>query len=355
MATYVDIFSRRSGTINWSLFVLALLALYLTSHVNYLLFHGLVELFSIVVATAVFMIAWNSKDYIKNPYVLFIGIAYLFIGFIDLMHTLTYKGMNIITGYEFYANQLWIGARFIESSSLLLGFLFLHRHKQVNPYNILAGYSIFTTLLLLSIFYWKIFPECFVEGVGLTPFKKNSEYVICAILLSAVYLLVKNKSSFYDKIYKLVLWSLLCTIVSELAFTFYISNYGLSNLVGHYFKLFSFCLIYLAIIDTCLKRPYELIFKELDESNKQLNEEVEARKKTEAELRGALEEIKTLRGIIPICAHCKKIRDDGGYWQQLENYISKHSEAEFSHGICPECIKKLYPEFADDLPSQKKA
>lgn len=64
------------------------------------------------------------------------------------------------------------------------------------------------------------------------------------------------------------------------------------------------------------------------------------------ELNRALAEIKTLRGIIPICANCKKIRDDQGYWNQVEVYFREHTEAEFSHGICPECIKTLYPEFA---------
>jgi PAS domain S-box-containing protein len=62
------------------------------------------------------------------------------------------------------------------------------------------------------------------------------------------------------------------------------------------------------------------------------------------ELQGALSEVKTLSGLLPICASCKKIRDDSGYWNQLETYISRHSSAEFSHGICPECARKLYPE-----------
>jgi PAS domain S-box-containing protein len=62
------------------------------------------------------------------------------------------------------------------------------------------------------------------------------------------------------------------------------------------------------------------------------------------ELTSALDEVKTLRGFIPICAHCKKIRDDQGYWEQLEDYIGAHSEAEFSHSICPDCMKKYYPE-----------
>ena len=65
-----------------------------------------------------------------------------------------------------------------------------------------------------------------------------------------------------------------------------------------------------------------------------------------------LSEIQTLRGILPICANCKKIRDDKGYWNQIEAYISDHSEAQFSHGICPDCAKELYPEF-DLYPETK--
>jgi len=62
------------------------------------------------------------------------------------------------------------------------------------------------------------------------------------------------------------------------------------------------------------------------------------------ELRKALSEVKTLRGFLPICASCKKIRDDMGYWNQIECYIRDRSDAEFSHSICPECVEKLYPE-----------
>ena len=72
------------------------------------------------------------------------------------------------------------------------------------------------------------------------------------------------------------------------------------------------------------------------------------------ELQSAIEHIKTLRGIIPICASCKKIRDDKGYWQQVEAYVSRHTEAQFSHGVCPDCMKKLYPEFCEDKETDSK-
>lgn len=78
--------------------------------------------------------------------------------------------------------------------------------------------------------------------------------------------------------------------------------------------------------------------------NQRLNAE---RQETIRELQGALEQIRTLRGILPICAHCKKIRDDHGFWEQVEAYVSRHTEAEFSHGICPDCMKTIYPRFQD--------
>lgn len=68
------------------------------------------------------------------------------------------------------------------------------------------------------------------------------------------------------------------------------------------------------------------------------------------ELRAALDNIKTLEGILPICASCKKIRDTGGCWSSVESYVSSRSKAEFSHGICPDCVKRLYPQYADRLP-----
>jgi hypothetical protein len=62
------------------------------------------------------------------------------------------------------------------------------------------------------------------------------------------------------------------------------------------------------------------------------------------ELREAMSQVQTLKGFLPICASCKKIRDDDGYWTQIETYIRDHSEAEFSHGLCPDCARTLYPD-----------
>jgi len=171
--------------------ILILFGLYLSSLYNYLLFHTLAEIFSIVVACGIFMIAWNSRRILDNNYLLLLGIAFLFIGVLDLVHTLAYKGMNIFQGYETnLPTQLWIAARYMESLSLLIAPVFLSRRLRSDF--VIMVYALTTVLVLGSVFYWHIFPTCFVEGVGLTPFKKISEYVISIILIGAITVLFKN-------------------------------------------------------------------------------------------------------------------------------------------------------------------
>lgn len=217
-----------------------------------------------------FMIAWNSQKYIQSSYLIFIAIAYLFIAGLDLLHTLSYKGMNIFQDYDYYANQLWIAARYLESITLLIAFSFVGRKQKIQPIWTFIIYFFVFCIIVLTIFYWKIFPVCFIEGQGLTPFKRISEYIICLIIIVNMTLLMKNRSQFEASVFRLLFWSMISTIIAELAFTFYISNYGVSNLVGHYFKIFSFYFIYRAIIQTGIQNPYDLIFRELSQKEKYL-------------------------------------------------------------------------------------
>ena len=84
-----------------------------------------------------------------------------------------------------------------------------------------------------------------------------------------------------------------------------------------------------------------------DNLETQVQERTAALQKETERLQEALANVRTLSGLIPICASCKKIRDDKGYWNQLELFIQQNSDAMFSHGLCPECVHKLYPEFAN--------
>ncbi|MFP4589569.1 MAG: MASE3 domain-containing protein [Candidatus Acetothermia bacterium] len=242
---------------------------YLLSTYNYLLFHSVAELFSIVVAFGIFVVAWNSRTLHDNDYLTFIGIAFLFVGGIDLIHTLAYEGMGVFPNYGAdLPTQLWIIGRYMESLSLLLAPAFFYR--KLNYKATFIGYSLTSAVLLLTVFYWKVFPHCFVPGSGLTTFKVVSEYVISAILVGAILLLVYNRDEFDKEVFYFLLAALFLTVFSELLFTFYINVYGISNLLGHLFKIGSFYLIYVALIDTGFKQPHRILFRELEEQQEKL-------------------------------------------------------------------------------------
>jgi len=256
--------------------VIVIAGLLMAERINYLLFHSFAELFSIIIAVTLFLIMWNSKKYMENKALVFISIAYLFIAFIDLLHTLSYVGMNIFTDYKFYANQLWIAARYMESLTLLIAFAWPDRVNQlirrVGTLGVVTLYFLITAILVASIFVWKIFPICFVENHGQTEFKLTSEYIICFILVAGILFLWKNRRDFEEKIYTLLISAMIFTILQELSFTLYTDNYGILNMFGHFFKIISFYLMYRAIVKTGINEPYNLIFRELTLNETKLKE-----------------------------------------------------------------------------------
>jgi len=200
-----------------------------------------------------------------NNYLLFIGISFLFIGGIDFLHTLSYEGMGVFPGYgPNLATQLWVSARYLESLSLLVAPLLICRRLHVKM--AFLAYALATCLILASIFYWHIFPTAFIEGAGLTSFKVISEYIISLILAVAIWLLFRHRSEFNAGVFKLLVASIAITIASEMAFTLYTDEYGVANMIGHVLKIASFYLIYKALIETGLRSPYDLLFRNLKQS-----------------------------------------------------------------------------------------
>jgi len=243
--------------------------LYWCSLYSYILFHSIVEIFSIVVASCIFLIAWNSRRFLDNNYVLFLGISFLFITVIDIMHALAYKGMGIFQGYD--ANlptQLWIAMRYMVAVSFLIAPFFIRR--KVNVPLVIAAYAAATLVTLLTIFYWNIFPACYMEGAGLTHFKIYSEYIISLILIGSLVFLLVERKAFERYVLGLLIVSIILSIAAEMAFTAYVSVYGFSNMLGHMLILVSFYLIYKAIIETGLTKPFDLLFRNLKRSEEEL-------------------------------------------------------------------------------------
>lgn len=250
------------------IFTIILFLIYLTNFYSFLLFHTIAELFSIVIAFGIFAIGWNTRKNIENPLFLILGVSLAYIALIDLVHTLAYRGLNIFEGYD--ANlptQLWIAARYLQAGSFLIAFTLIN--KKIAPNHLVIGYTIIIVILLLLIFLG-IFPVCYIEGFGLTPFKIVSEYLIIGILIGSILILYYWREQIDMGMLRLIGFSIVSMISAELAFTFYIGVYDFSNLIGHLFKILSFYLIYLAIIQKGLEDPLNILFTKIKHSEETL-------------------------------------------------------------------------------------
>ncbi len=261
--------------------------LYVISRFNYLLFHMLAELFSISVAGAVFLLAYNVAGPSRNDSMVFLGISYFYIGMIDLIHTMAYKGMGIFPEElgSNTATQLWIAARAMEAVTMLVYPMLINHRFKAWSFKINIAYAGITAVIMAAVFSWGIFPVCYIDDTGLTVFKKTSEYIICIVLAAAVILLSSRRDDMDKDVFRLLFFSLVVTIAAELAFTFYVDVYGFSNVLGHFFKIISFFLIYAAFVRSSLIRPYSTIFR-------QLEQEKEALRLSEINLRTSEETIK---------------------------------------------------------------
>lgn len=249
---------------------------------NFLLFHTGIELISIAVAFNIFSVSLATKDINHNFPFIVLGIGYLFIGGLDLLHTLSYDGLGVFKSFTTdLPTKLWIASRYVEGLTFLIMLMFFEKGTKYR--NVFFIYMLICLFFILSIFVYDIFPSCHIKGKGLTDFKVISEYIICFILLVSIIILTKIKDKFLN--YTILKWSIISTIISELSFTLYVDVYGFFNILGHIFKLISFLLLYKGICDIQIKRPYSLLNrrnKELQQENfKRLNVEKELLNKRE--------------------------------------------------------------------------
>lgn len=231
---------------------------------QYLLFHTVAELFSIVIAWSMLTVAWNSRRYLSHSFFLFLGFAYPAVGTIDLLHTLAYKGMGVFGGATAnLATQLWVAARLVNGVALLLAPCFLTR--RVRAAWLALPCAAATAALVAAIFGGR-FPDCFVEGSGLTAFKVGGEYLVCALIAVGMGLLWRRRELLDEHVLRMLLASMAVTILAELSFTLYTDVYGFFNLLGHLLKIAAFWVLYQAIIVTGLRQPFRSLFRELSES-----------------------------------------------------------------------------------------
>ncbi len=245
---------------NWIIPIILAVILVVISQFNFALFHMLSEFFAIVIAVLMSVVVWQMYPFSKNNFLMFLGAGYFWIGVLDLVHAFSYKGITILPNVNIgTSSQLWIVTRYLEALLLLSAPWFLsHRLNRIKVFVVYGLAAVTATGLIL---FTDLFPQTFVEGHGLTTFKVISEYIIMIMLFSAMVYLKKSEALIDRRIVNVMVVSIMLTICAELAFTFYVDVFGISNLVGHIFKLFSYWLIFTAMVRTTLKDPFRIMSK----------------------------------------------------------------------------------------------
>lgn len=265
----------------WAVPVVLSIVLVVMAQFSYLLFHTVAEGLTIIVAAMMAITAWQTYDLSKDRLFAYLGYGFLWVSIIDFAHTLTYKGLNILPiDSANQATQFWIGGRYLEAIILFTALVRLN-----TPPPIRLSFGIFGVLAIgiIASVWGGIFPDAFVEPSGLTAFKIISEYIIIFILTGSLILLGRHQTQLPTTVVAPLGMAILLSMGSEFAFTLYVDVYGLSNLIGHLFKLFAFWFILIAIVRTTLNMPFS-----------QLKAEIQLQKETQNILRESEERLHTI-------------------------------------------------------------
>ncbi|OGU06862.1 MAG: hypothetical protein A2X82_15765 [Geobacteraceae bacterium GWC2_55_20] len=230
--------------------------------VSYLVFHNVTEFFSVMVSLSIFGLGWFSYDQNKDRHSLFLSVSFLAIGLMDFMHALGYNGMPaLITPNDpNKSTQFWIAVRIFSSLAFLASaFIYTNSNRrwlEKIPLMI-SALALSCAVFVAVIFFPEHVPAAFVPGVGLTPFKKVSEYIIIALLVLTCAMYLRRLSRTGERLINYYLSAFVLCIFSEFVFTFYRSVFDTYNALGHIYKIVAFMLIYTGIFVASVRKPYQ--------------------------------------------------------------------------------------------------
>lgn len=229
----------------------------------YLIFHIIAELFSIVVSFSIFGIGWFSYPQNKNRRMVFLGISFFVIGTLDLLHLLIYPGMPYtkIPPTMNDTIQIWLLARFLTAISIFISAFIKGDSKSVfgsKSFYVFVALGVLALSAVIKANFSQYIPLTFIEGIGLTTFKKITEYVIILIFFVDYFIYWKKFRKEHERIFIFLLVGISMAIFSELALTLYKSIYDTYNLLGHIYKILSFMFLYYAIFLATIENPYTI-------------------------------------------------------------------------------------------------
>lgn len=245
------------------------LILYFISLKNFDLFHNASELLNIVIGVSIYVVSKNTYNLSKNSYFMFLGISFIFISTFNLLH-ISYDGISAGAKSDIsnLSEQMETISSFLQAVAIIFAFRYIR--KPIKPAIVFLGYMLAVVLILLSVFYLNIFPACYFIATGPTLFKKVSGVIVILILISSAVILKLKQKEFNKEVLVYLILSILITAASEVFFIIYTNEMGFGNRMGHLLKAVSVILIYKALIDTNLTKPYRAIFFSLSKANEEL-------------------------------------------------------------------------------------
>lgn len=266
---------NRKKLIEYLLLVLLCLSLYFISKQSYILFHTIIELTTVVLGFTLMLMALGTIKICKNNYFHYLAIILGFLALIDLFHALTYTGINIFSNNFNMSIQLGILAKYYGCIMLNLSILYIN--KKFNFLKVFIINAIVVISFILSITLFKVFPVCYIDGIGLTNFHNISEYLISICFLFILFRVIKSKINILRDNNSCLITSLFFEILSCLIFTFDNNFYKEFSLLGHLFKLLAYYYGFKLIFKCIVVNPYSILFEklndkvvELENSNKEL-------------------------------------------------------------------------------------
>ena len=250
---------------------------------SFLLFHVLTEFITVFIGAMIFVFSWYGAGRTGNRVFFLLGSGYFWVAGVDTLHTLAYQGMNVLPVHDANpATQLWIVARYLEAIVLLSLPFAANREMDRNVY--FAAIGGLACLAVMAVFSGH-FPDAFVTGGGLTPFKVAAEYVVCGLFAMAAWRFHRKRAEL-QSLYGPLFVATALSIAAEITFTLYIDVYDLSVVIGHALKLASFYVLFVGVIDIGMAKPAEELAAEITQRRKTEAALEEERKRLDEIIRG---------------------------------------------------------------------
>lgn len=262
---------------------------------NFLLFHTLAELFSIVVGFAAVVVAWYSRDWVGRNYLLLLGVSQFFVGGLDILHVLSYKGAGIIDARGGnLPTQFWLAGRMFEALCFLVA-VWAPQRRYGERW--LVGVLSALFVALVAGIFADLLPATFVPGSGVTPFKMGGEFVVVGLYVAVLTLLRRRSGDYDPAIYALLCLSVAAKLATEVCFSWYTDMFGLTHLIGHLLKILGAWAFLKAVVDSGVRRPQSLIFGALSRERALSTEMMQRAQTMDAVLDATLDPVLMLDGL----------------------------------------------------------